>query len=371
MVKASSEFCPECGATLDPSSEGSDSEVYNELAKANLLRNRHQMQEAIEVALGILRKYPNNATAHTLLGDIYAELDDLKQAAEWYEMALDLSPESASDQLKLQKVRERMAQQQAATTAKALGIPQSGTQVYIYVAVALGLLLICSIGAFMLGKNGGAPRKDAPQAPYVVPGGEGGVPDLGQKKTNGPGETGVPTKGPAVIADENALTLLQTRSALKQRVVSAVEDPRNTTLFITVKPDGDELADAAAIFAAREVFNNLTTYRHITVRVVRNGLVEFVGDAYQDVFTDAIRRLANAPTDQVVHEAFEKPWSATTTPPATTTPTTGTEGSAPTANGNGTGGAPNEGTTTGNESGAVNPGNNSLPPTTPDTSKGG
>ena len=93
VVKLGAEFCPECGATLDPASGGSDQEVYNDLAKANLLRNRHQMPEAIEVALGILRKYPNNATAHTLLGDIYAELDDLKQAAEWYEMALDLSPD--------------------------------------------------------------------------------------------------------------------------------------------------------------------------------------------------------------------------------------------------------------------------------------
>lgn len=370
VVKATSEFCPECGATLDPQSEGSDSEVYNELARANLLRNRHQLQEAIDVSLGILRKYPNNATAHTLLGDIYSEMDDLKQAAEWYEMAIDLNPDSASDQLKLQKVRERMANQQSASTAKALGIPQSGGQVYLYIGVAIILLLICSIGAFMMGKNNSKPVPPSSN-PFVVPADQG-KPDLGAGPNTGVGGAGVAPKPSDVAADINALTVLQTQSQIGSRFLSAVDDPRDASLWLTVRADGEELPEATALAAATEVFNRIPTYKRLVVRVVRARLVEFVGETTSDIHAEATRRLANSPADQIAKEVFSKTWFAKAAPtvpgaasevPKSESPEpTGAKGTSPDA-----GTQPNAA----NPEPTGTPNNPNPPPTVPEGGKGG
>src|SRR5688500_5066185 len=62
-------FCPECGAPVG-SSEGSDSEIYPLLARANLLRMRAEYKQAENVCLSILKRYPNNSSTNTLLGDI-------------------------------------------------------------------------------------------------------------------------------------------------------------------------------------------------------------------------------------------------------------------------------------------------------------
>ena len=55
-------FCIECGAPLsdDPTAEGSDQEVYREITQANLHRIRGDYKEAIDVCLGILKRFPNN-----------------------------------------------------------------------------------------------------------------------------------------------------------------------------------------------------------------------------------------------------------------------------------------------------------------------
>lgn len=364
MVKATSEFCPECGATLDPSSEGSDSEVYNELARANLLRNRHQLQEAIDVSLGILRKYPNNATAHTLLGDIYSELDDLKQAAEWYEMAIDLNPDSASDQLKLQKVRERMATQQSASTAKALGIPQSGGQVYLYIGVAIALLLICSIGAFLLGKNNNPKPNPGPSNPFVVPADQG-KPDLGPGTGTGTAGAGggVAPRPTDVAADVNALTILQTQSQIGSRFLSAIDDPRDNSLLLTVRADGEESPEATALAAATEVFNRIPTYKRLVVRVVRARLVEFVGETSADVHADGTRRLANASPEQIAKAVFPNAWYANSAPAATTA-----TGAAPSAE---TPKASAEQPATENPAPTQTPNNPNPPPTVPSTDTAG
>lgn len=311
-VKRGSEFCPECGATL-ASGDGSDMEVYQELARANLLRNRHQLQEAIDVALGVLRKYPNNATAHTLLGDIYNELDDWKQAAEWYEMALDLSPDSAADRLKLEKVREKLANQHSASTARALGIPQSGSHIYSYVAAVVVLVLIVAIAAFLMGQGSAAkkPIAQGKSTPITL----GGI-DVtsGAKPLDpgaDPGSGTAPLRVVEVVADANALTILQTRSRLAQRVLSTVEDPRTNSILVTVQADGAELPESTAIVAAKEVMMHLVTYQSIVVRVVRARKVEFIGDTTPDAVSTAESKLGSAATlDVVAREAFRNIWFA-------------------------------------------------------------
>ena len=116
------------------------------------------------MCLGILKRFPNNGTAHTLLGDIYAEKGELEQAAEWFEMALDLRPESENDRRKLEAVQRRRFEQDAASAAQQLGIPESKPRAQQYVFVMVLLVVIVGIGSFLLGgsmapnRNSGKPK---------------------------------------------------------------------------------------------------------------------------------------------------------------------------------------------------------------------
>lgn len=141
-----SEFCAECGAPLEdaPGIGGSDQEVYPELAKANLLRMRKEYKPAEDICLSILRRYPNNASANTLLGDICTERGDLEQAAEWYELALDILPDSQTDKEKLAAVRTRLAEKDKAVAVETLGITHTSKPPYV--AIVAIILAVCIVG---------------------------------------------------------------------------------------------------------------------------------------------------------------------------------------------------------------------------------
>jgi Flp pilus assembly protein TadD len=76
-------------------------EAYTLLAQANLLRMRGCWEEAVEKCMAALRLAPESASAQSLLGDIYENQGRRDDAIQWYRMALDISPDSPADRLKL------------------------------------------------------------------------------------------------------------------------------------------------------------------------------------------------------------------------------------------------------------------------------
>lgn len=81
-------------------------DAYTLLAQANLLRMRGQWPEAIERCMKALKVSPDNASAQSLLGDIYENQGLLDDAIQWYRMALDVCPDSPADKMKLARVVE-------------------------------------------------------------------------------------------------------------------------------------------------------------------------------------------------------------------------------------------------------------------------
>ncbi len=77
------------------------------LAQANLSRLRKNWQEATELCIAVLREAPADPAAHSLLGDIYRDQNRLDEAARWYRMALELSP-NAFDRANLQKLERQI-----------------------------------------------------------------------------------------------------------------------------------------------------------------------------------------------------------------------------------------------------------------------
>lgn len=111
--------CPECGVALQngastdelPSPE--DDAVDSILLNAYLLKLRGKFDEAIEECIRALRKNPDNPVAHSLSGDIYFEQGKIEDAIRWYELALDLNPDSEADRAKLKKLIHLQAEEKA------------------------------------------------------------------------------------------------------------------------------------------------------------------------------------------------------------------------------------------------------------------
>jgi len=118
-IPDTSAFCMECGSrlredTTDPLyAEGSDREVYPELARANLLRMQGRYEEAIEICRRIMGRFPSNETVHALLGDIYADQGNLEDAIQWYELLVELAPTNVHYNAKLHQLRAMHAAQVA------------------------------------------------------------------------------------------------------------------------------------------------------------------------------------------------------------------------------------------------------------------
>ncbi len=106
--------CPSCGtatfrdAAAPPDTPDPNSEIHLLLAEANLLRIRGKYEEAIGVCTRLLRADPKNAAAHSLLGDIYLEQHNYREALGWFKLAVQLNPYNAADRRKMEEMDARV-----------------------------------------------------------------------------------------------------------------------------------------------------------------------------------------------------------------------------------------------------------------------
>lgn len=100
-------------SALGPESEN-ERQAQLLLSKANLLRVRGQLQEAIEACAEALRLTPLSGDACAMLAEIYEAQGKLDEALQWYGMAVDNSPANPSYREHL----KRLAEQKQATLEK-------------------------------------------------------------------------------------------------------------------------------------------------------------------------------------------------------------------------------------------------------------
>lgn len=144
-------FCTECGASVTEGVEGSDAIVYPDIARANLARMRGDESEAERICLAILKRYPNNVSAHILLGDIYWDSGRLEEAMQWYDLATSLAPENTTLKLKLERTRDTLQRQSETDAAARLEVPEGRS--HLWTGVALVVILLAFGGlTFWYGK---------------------------------------------------------------------------------------------------------------------------------------------------------------------------------------------------------------------------
>jgi hypothetical protein len=149
---------------------GPQEDVYLMLVTANVLRLRRQWRLAEAECSEALRRDPQNASAYSLLGDISRDQAKLRDAIEWYKLALDRDPGSAADRKKLEGVidrvfsgrrrgvaaraREKMSQGLGRLAADVRGARLPASLVAV-IGIALGIILLIAVSAILLSRGGG------------------------------------------------------------------------------------------------------------------------------------------------------------------------------------------------------------------------
>lgn len=330
-VPADAATCPECGAQMktDASMDGTDAAIYPELSRANLLRMRGDYKGAEAQCLAILKRYPNNATVHTLMGDIYAEQDDLEQAAQWYELALDLNPSSLTDEQKLASVRERMRQREGASSVEQLGLPLPKSGAPLFAALALGVVFLVGMIAFYVGQNARTrPRTtDVVSVPLDAPPGS----ETDATTTTGTAASTIGTTFRPPQEERELMALIQQRSTFGGTLLNVQIDPRSRIISLTYSPNGSDDEKRVGAELARTAFEQNQDALIVTVRSIRGDRTSYMADASRSRFQEITGGAwQNAPTESWVNHLLTNEWpAATSTPPVTTPSATPPDTSAP------------------------------------------
>lgn len=342
------EFCPECGAALehDGASDGSDTAVYPELARANLLRMRGDYKAAEQQCLTILRRYPNNTTANILLGDICAEKGDLEQAIQWYEMALDLAPESAAAKHKLHAVRQRFKERETVQTVEQLGLPTTRSKAGVYAMALIGAIFVIAVIAYFLGQHVEERKQELKLGP-VVSKNDAPVVDTGS------GVLRSPTNAPS--PDDDLLKAIQSSGADGARALHAILDPRSHVLTISYSVLEGEDPKALGATIAQSAFDVVPECPVATMRAMRKGMVVYVADAlrakYQETLTSVWKSEHQAAPNAWVDHFLTNEW-----PVSSSTPAPAAGGTKPTSSGDETGATKDANETAGGEAPAATEG---------------
>lgn len=271
-VEVAAPFCPECGAPM-ASSEGSDNEIYPLLARANLLRMRAQYKQAEDLCLKILRRYPSNATTNTLLGDICAERGDLEQASQWYELALEIVPESKVEREKLAAIRRRIHERETARTAEQIGLPVRRRNMVWPVVAAIAAIVAVGVGAYFWGSKTMEKRQRA----AMVDVGAGGVLDTGPEKQAGTGYESTPG-GAFDWSSPKLTTLIGEKLPDVKGMLGAWQHPGSGVVYVAVaSAQQDDLRILAARLGAAAL-EAVPESPQAVVRILKDGQDVLVAD---------------------------------------------------------------------------------------------
>ncbi len=143
--------CPVCGNPvtkedqLDPLLAKIEDRVHATLISANLKKLRGDLDGAIHECISAMRINPNSLEAHSMLGDIYRDKGNIEEAERWYQLALDLNPDSNVDKLRLEQLKtidasKAIKQEHAASPAIRNWLIAGGISVIILVLLIILIL---------------------------------------------------------------------------------------------------------------------------------------------------------------------------------------------------------------------------------------
>lgn len=276
-------YCPECGAPTGDTTLAAESAGHGELAQANVLRLRGDLNGSEKALLGVLRRYPNDPHAHEMLGDVCAERGELDRAVEWYELALDLAPSSADMRRKLDETRERLETREIADTAETLGLPTARpSYVWWPIAASAAMLTLAILVAAW-------PRSAAPKTLRATVAANAPAELTASTDTTPPAVTPAPVPTPALTGteeDRKLLEALQGRAGAV-RVQTVTLDPRTQSLAVTFEVREGDDPKAAALALGKEALAVAPTAMTTSLRAVHADRLVFAADLARSAMESA------------------------------------------------------------------------------------
>lgn len=319
-------FCPKCGRDLAPNTPASTpdgSNVETLLASANLHKMRSEWEASIADATDALRLDPRDPDIASLLGDIYAEREMLDEALVWYQMALELNPDSAPDKQRLEKLSKEIAAKRREEGTGSFKAFEKHTKVWTIAMAGVFVLLVvlALMGTLLKGRHRGTP------VPKPTGGSQSRIsPPTGGSMPSGPritpettNPTAAPTSGsslrtPAESDVRTGISAAQSITDAGITIDDVIADPRSGVVTVTFSVPykgfvSRELITRAAVAVARMVFQLRQDAMFVTARcVIQSGgtkpQIAFVGDTARQ----SIDALAANATDQQLTAAFTRPW---------------------------------------------------------------
>ena len=329
ILDLGTQICPRCGRVFSATKEGIGEPCYINvaLASANTHRIRGEWDEAIECCLDALKHEPKNSEAYSLLGDIYESCGKNEEAIQCFSMALELTPTSNNDRIKLDKLKEKFGRLETNRLPSQInyggwldriaggrGIDYSFRLITVVSVAFVVLLVFAGLLSFLWRSpkdeenviSAAQPTISTKQRSHIVTSADGLLPE-GASIINRPS------------AEQQLLAAISTDPGINQRgiIVENIEfDPRVRLLIITFRASGATtketiMADTATVASAAFSANQEMSWIMLRCYGIKpNDLnvptptLLFVADVER---TAAVGLNAQSPPDQLL-SVLTKPW---------------------------------------------------------------
>ncbi|HLO99099.1 MAG TPA: tetratricopeptide repeat protein [Fimbriimonas sp.] len=279
-----------------------------DLARVNMLRIRGDISSAKTLCLSILKRFPESADAHVMMGDLHSEQADLLPAAEWYALALDLDRTAPGVEIKLQRIRAAIDISNQADRSKFAQITSRKTSPWLYLAIFTSIIGIGTV-AYIAGSQKPpandqrlpireritTPLASGTSTPTAVAsstpptdihaGSTGPVPDQSPVMSpnvaaNKGGKTDEEDK---IVGDDATLyEQISKRTGLSKHIISVMADPRSNSILLTFNVRTEDHGRyTGAVLADTAMEYDLKVLK-VTLRGVRNGILSYMGDVTRE-----------------------------------------------------------------------------------------
>ncbi len=317
-----------------------------DLAKANLLRLRAEYRKAEDICLSILKTYPNSAATHSLLGDINGDQGKLEQAAQWYELSLDLDPGSLPDQHKLDDMREQIKERDHISAMEQLGLPEPKQVPLKWVVVGVSAVVILILGLAAAFRVRGADVDTKPvvvktpikAAPSNVVANLPGLSTASIKPstvlpTTNPSGDGPTTPAAFPKADDELKMEVAANSKYGERLLTLTQDLRSRVTTMTYSSvEGDDERTVAADLA-KALFEASDDPKSAVLKAMKDDKLMYQAEAPRDLYvetlTDEWQQQHPDPDSWVAHVLKNEVWAKNDSDPATKSAPDGAGSAAP------------------------------------------
>jgi tetratricopeptide (TPR) repeat protein len=282
-------------------------ELQAKLAHIHLLKLRGEYQKAIEACRELLTLAPHSSEACCMMGDLYQEQQNLDEAKNWYELAVEYDPDQVGYFRKVGMVKEAIVQRDRLETARKIGLPTTSAKIPQFAVMLMSLIVCFGIVGFFVGRQGASPGSPIMSDPIEV---QGTV----SPKSEPISET-LPTT--SVQKDAELAQICASLDEIAGRFLGVWYDPRGAGVGLTLQANADDDLQTICAEAAGALLKAYPEANLIAVRTVdAKGTLLFVADMSRNSF--------------VIHGASKEgllpaKWPATENPGAISVPKTTTE----------------------------------------------